>query len=843
MSSHPQHAGRAFNPAKVAIPRLDRRGDEPPRKQPKIKPDRVPRACMGCRAKKIRCNGVQPACKTCSDNATHCVYASSRKDRLKTATEHNEDMMQLLRSLRNSVGESDRDKIDDILSQVANDVGDAASTLQRSPDKFRSVDEEGEANVSATVGTNEDLDNMNEDIMSSEQSRATGYVGKNSEVQWLRQLHYETDAGSHDPSASQGPYGPPGTSDRASEERAEALRQRQTHNSTYQQHTSMFNFNLDDEAVDMDFMVDPLALPTIDIANRLVRCYIDNVHNSVPILPKKAFTNEFFHHYASIAQETPHMLSQKWQAMLNLVFAIGAVYSHLTEADWRGDERDHFVYYSRAWALSLKDPWWFSHPDLQQTQITGLLAIYYLAIGHTNRSWVVIGMAVRSGFGLGLHVRNEDRTATFVKKEVLARTWWGLYTLEMLLSVITGRPSVGIESYCSVSLPLPISDDEFEETRIQALFGTWARPTTTKEPVSLGGSSEPPPTGSIRDPSNSGTYLTSTVKLVEISQRVLTEIYSPGVKRESWKQVQQTISEILEQLESWASSLPPGLSVTPHQHGGGDHVMTYERNNLKVFYHSTKILTTRPCICRLDRRIPNQSKSSNDSNEKTAAICVTSAKAITALLPDALLPENIATERYRIYETFPWWAVVHYIMQSLAILMLELSHEASSRDEQSDTMTALKKLVRWLRTLRGNNGMARRAHSIVLDILKKMAARIPIDIADLLAEDQTEPAYADDTQAQSNLFTQGHVTDEFLGHYNASQQFPDYLPTGSYPPRGNPVLHMLNSPIPNLLITEFDQYNPLPFGNGEVFMGQLDYGEPQAGSSGMDGASGDGRNT
>lgn len=39
--------------------------------------------------------------------------------------------------------------------------------------------------------------------------------------------------------------------------------------------------------------------------------------------------------------------------------------------NWRVDERDHLTYHSRAWALSLSDPWWFSDPDLPHMQITG----------------------------------------------------------------------------------------------------------------------------------------------------------------------------------------------------------------------------------------------------------------------------------------------------------------------------------------------------------------------------------------------------------------------------------------------------------------------------------------
>jgi hypothetical protein len=216
--------------------------------------------------------------------------------------------------------------------QVTEDVADAASTFRKSPEK------QGEADISAEVGSDEDLDNMDEDLLENEQSRATGYVGKNSEVQWLRQLNHETDTASIDEAIlHRGPYGPPGDSAAASNERAEALKQRQNQNPIPPEHTSTFNFNLDDETLDMDFIIDPLDLPPLAIADRLVRCFMESVQNSFPILAKKLFINQFYHYYASIARGMPYKLDQKWQAMLNLVLAIGAAYSHLNEAEWRGD--------------------------------------------------------------------------------------------------------------------------------------------------------------------------------------------------------------------------------------------------------------------------------------------------------------------------------------------------------------------------------------------------------------------------------------------------------------------------------------------------------------------------
>lgn len=55
---------------------------------------------------------------------------------------------------------------------------------------------------------------------------------------------------------------------------------------------------------------------------------------------------------------------------MNLIFAIAAKYSHLIDAQWQGDERDHVLYMLRAThLLGLKDtPMIISEPDLRLVQ-------------------------------------------------------------------------------------------------------------------------------------------------------------------------------------------------------------------------------------------------------------------------------------------------------------------------------------------------------------------------------------------------------------------------------------------------------------------------------------------
>lgn len=333
-----------------------------------------------------------------------------------------------------------------------------------------------------------------------------------------------------------------------------------------------------------------------------------------------------------------------------------------------------------------------------------------------HRSWVVAGMAIRFGISLGLHIRNEDRKATAVKKEILSRIWWAVYSLDRILSTITGRPSVGAEVYCSTTLPLPIAATDIDEAIIEARFGQrpgWTSIYTRSEVEE----SHTPKTSTTvpnieNEPANAGTFLTSTIKLGMLSNDVLTRLYSPNLVTKSWKDIQQSIVQMLEGLDVWLLSLPKGLN--PFKNTASAYLMQQERNILKIYYYSTKILICRPCLCRLDRRIRSQTESSDNFNRKVAGECVSAAKSIAACLPD-----DMAVWNKEIYRIFPWWTAVHYVMQAIAILLLEACYEV----EELDILPALKKLVRWLRALKTSNGTANRAYTIIVDLLRKLAMR------------------------------------------------------------------------------------------------------------------------
>jgi len=252
-------------------------------------------------------------------------------------------------------------------------VSDAASAVNLSLDTNTELghdedegSEQNQVDLSTETGSNKDGDLVDEDLLTYDDTRATGFIGKASEIQWLRNLHIHGDGQGH-----QGPYGPPGHSNQAVADQSTALRSQQQGRSPNPIRTSKASFYLDHEAVDIDYDVDAFELPTPDTAEKLLQTYMESCHGSYPFFSRRAFELQFYHYFSASQRGAPYHLPPKWLAQLNLVFAIGATYSHLTSAKWRGDDRDHLIYHSRAWILTLKDPWWFSHPDVPQMQITG----------------------------------------------------------------------------------------------------------------------------------------------------------------------------------------------------------------------------------------------------------------------------------------------------------------------------------------------------------------------------------------------------------------------------------------------------------------------------------------
>ena len=178
-----------------------------------------------------------------------------------------------------------------------------------------------------------------------------------------------------------------------------------------------------------------------------------------------------------------------------------------------------------------------------------------------------------------------------------------------------------------------------------------------------------------------------------------------------------------------------------------EHNTSFERGRflLEIEYWSKKILITRPCLCKLERRIRNQSDLSTSFDAKAAKSCCDAALEIAKLCPDEPSSDFI-------YSNGPWWAMVHIskclasekrwrctdlntsVMQSIAVLLLEMTYKAQDpQNDASATIPSIKKLIRWLQAMQNNDLVAERAYEIIRRILQSCAPPIQAEANELLA--------------------------------------------------------------------------------------------------------------
>ena len=230
----------------------------------------------------------------------------------------------------------------------------------------------GLSSPSSSGGPLEAADHTEEDFNRDENARATGFIGKSSEINWLRRLSCEVSQECEDE--------PPNDTDIAHNTGlpSPSLTPRVEVNNYLGVASS--NYYIDDIDIPANDQIDTYEVPSRDTATKLFNAYLSSVHPSFPIVGISTFASQFqvFFNRPSLKP------GNKWLAILNLIFAISAKYAHLNDASWKGKEDDHYLYFCRARALSLEGQL-FQNPDLQQIQVEGLTSFYLLASGHVNR--------------------------------------------------------------------------------------------------------------------------------------------------------------------------------------------------------------------------------------------------------------------------------------------------------------------------------------------------------------------------------------------------------------------------------------------------------------------------
>ena len=130
--------------------------------------------------------------------------------------------------------------------------------------------------------------------------------------------------------------------------------------------------------------VDPYQVPVEATADALVNAYFSTVHVSFPILQLPLFMYQY-HKSKIVWHNLFEFGDHTFLTTLQIVLAIGAVYSRLSYSGMATNDRDHLLYFARARLLASDGGILNEDVHLGQAQVFGLSAMYCLVTNQMNR--------------------------------------------------------------------------------------------------------------------------------------------------------------------------------------------------------------------------------------------------------------------------------------------------------------------------------------------------------------------------------------------------------------------------------------------------------------------------
>ena len=229
-------------------------------------------------------------------------------------------------------------------------------------------------------------------------------------------------------------------------------------------------------------------------------------------------------------------------------------------------------------------------------------------------------------------------------------------------------------------------------------------------------------------PETTSTYFIYRTQLSIISHEIVTQLYCAATIKESWVEVQDTITRIDARLKAWRDHLPAEYTLDFDRWNEPDwtnpHVLP--RMGLAMLFNSSRMILFRPCLCKFEGRIQTQSERSMDFNREGVQTCIHSARTMINLI--GWTARNVS----KLYAVTPWWHTLHYLCEALSVLMLELAYQAQHLPaETAYILEDAKKGIRWLIMMSEESISARKAWEIFDSLVRIVAPRINWSVFDL----------------------------------------------------------------------------------------------------------------
>jgi hypothetical protein len=200
-------------------------------------------------------------------------------------------------------------------------------------------------------------------------------------------------------------------------------------------------------------------------------------------------------------------------------------------------------------------------------------------------------------------------------------------------------------------------------------------------------------------------------------RQAIETLYSPGAARRSWGEIEMAINTFNNHADNWLTRLPVEFGFTQLD---ASLPFVRQRASLAFRFYTTKLVISQPCLRRLANTPATGSLGS--TCDKMAAMCVQVASQMLDLLPDE-------ADASWLYGISPWWCVLHYVMQSTTVLLIELFTRTLPGTAEATILAAkVKKAVGWLREMSTKDESSQRAWLVCRDIISRHGVRFSLDI-------------------------------------------------------------------------------------------------------------------
>jgi hypothetical protein len=245
--------------------------------------------------------------------------------------------------------------------------------------------------------------------------------------------------------------------------------------------------------------------------------------------------------------------------------------------------------------------------------------------------------------------------------------------------------------------------------------------------------------------SSSAVYFFYQADLAKITHAITNGVYNIDVLMHGWERIAGRIDLYSAKLDDWLSSIVPPFRFTDDRGRKFPSLDSPYQISLALHFYSTRIVLGRPCLNRpginTDTGIKYpRSQFDND----TTLICLQSALDLISIFPDQPNPVWL-------FDSTPWWCVLHFIMQSVSILLVhlsigpvnirtknnkEVSAEGASGTEESPEIVfkAIKKICSWLHALSEYDHSSQRAFDICNKLFHRVASNQGFTTSELVPE-------------------------------------------------------------------------------------------------------------